>query len=325
MTETVVGRSTLGPIADLLGAGGQAKVYRVTGLTLADVPGPLVYKEYREGHAPPHGLHTLVNRRLRLDAATRARLDGLTAWPVRVVEQDGNVAGVLMRLIPESFFHQRVLPSGTTSSTLCEIQHLFVEPRRTARLGMPTPSTAERMLIIRDFASAVHLLHRHNLVIGDLNSKNAVFRLEARPAIMLVDCDAIRIKGSVAVVRQLNAPDWEPPEGSSLSQATDLYKLGLFVLRCLSPGDQASVSRDPRRADSLLDDEGRRLLRAALGAAPGARPVARDWGRHFDRILEAAYGTPRRAAAIAPPRSGTNATTTGWRRDPTTGSWVPAG
>src|ERR1041384_1108642 len=232
MSPHVIGLDAVGPLGELLGAGGQAKVYRAPHVSLTDVPGPLVYKEYKPGQAPPHGLPAVVSRRLRMEEAARRRLDAVTAWPVRAVEDRGEVRGVLMRLIPEDFFEDRVKPSGKRARTLREVQHLFVEPQRAARLGMPAPTAAQRALVCRDFASAVHLLHRNDLVIGDLNPKNAVFRLDQRPCVMLVDCDAIRIKGAAAVVRQLNAPDWNPPE-PVLSQATDLYKFGLFVLRCL--------------------------------------------------------------------------------------------
>ncbi|QFZ16992.1 hypothetical protein [Saccharothrix syringae] len=317
----VVGPDAVGPLGPLLGAGGQARVYHAPHAVLPDVPGPLVYKRYKPGHEPPHGLVGVVARRLRMDPATRQRLDRCAAWPVRAVEEGGVVRGVLLPLIPDAYFADRVLPSGTPVRTLREVQHLFVDPARAVRLGMPAPSLAERVLVCRDLASAVHLLHRNDLVFGDLNAKNAVFRLDGRPCVMLVDCDAVRVKGAAAVVRQLNAPDWEPPE-SVLSQASDRYKLGLFVLRCLSPGPFASVARDPARLDAVLPGEGPRLLRAALGHVPGARTTAREWGHYFDALLT---GTTEAAARQVAPVGCPSAPsgTPGWRRHPGTGRWVP--
>ncbi|WP_033442008.1 hypothetical protein [Saccharothrix sp. NRRL B-16314] len=316
MSAHVVDLDALGPLGALLGAGGQAKVYHAPHVTLADVPGPLVYKQYKAGHAPPHGLDAVVARRLRLDERTRERLDLMTAWPVRAVQEDGEVRGVLMRLIPDGYFQDRVKPSGVPARTLRELQHLFIAPERAVRLGMPAPSTAERLLVCRDLAVVVHLLHRNGMVIGDLNPKNAVFRLAARPCVMLVDCDAIRIKGAAAVVRQLNAPDWNPPE-SVLSQSSDLYKFGLFVLRCLSPGPFASIARDPSRVDAVLPGDGPRLLRDALSRDPGARTTAQTWGRYFDVTL----------TGVVAPEQGTREAertgTSGWRRDPQTRRWVP--
>ncbi|MEU6155066.1 hypothetical protein ABZ816_34280 [Actinosynnema sp. NPDC047251] len=300
----------IGPLGPLLGSGGQARVFSAPHAVLPDVPGPLVYKQYKAGHAPPQGLAAVVRRRLRLDEDTRVRLDRSTAWPVRTVEQEGGgVLGVLMRLIPEAYFENRVMPSGASARSLREVQHLFVDPERSLRLGMPVPGLAGRLLVCRDFAYALHLLHRANLVVGDINPKNAVFQLVQRPCVMLVDCDAIRIKGAVAVVRQLNAPDWEPPE-DTLNQPTDCYKFGLFVLRCLTPGPFASTSRDPERLAGLLPAEGMRLLRAALGDDPDLRPSAGEWGRYFDSVL-------------FPPEQAATRSTGGWRRDPHTRRWVP--
>lgn len=324
VNRIVVDLAQLGRPGDLIGSGGQAKVYQLPGVTLADVPHPLVYKQYRPGHAPPHGLHAIVARRYRLDHKTWARLDRATAWPVRVVEDNGAVSGVLMPLISDDFFQRRTLPSGTSTRTLREVQHLFVDPERSERLGMPSASLRDRILICRDFASIVHLLHSNAMVIGDLNAKNAVFRFGVRPTVMLVDCDAIRIRGAMAVVRQLNAPDWDPPE-SSLSQATDRYKFGLFVLRCLAPGPQASVNRDTQWLTDRLDPYGKRLLSDSLSSDPGARPTPQMWGRYFDQLLS---GRPTGPTAPAADASGPAAPsplehTGGWHRDPVTKAWKP--
>ncbi|ATE52677.1 hypothetical protein [Actinosynnema pretiosum] len=312
MTGHSVGIGAVGQLGGLLGSGGQARVFSAPGAELPDVPGPLVYKQYRAGHAPPHGLASVVARRLRMDEAVRHRLDRSAAWPLRTVEEDGAVLGVLMRLIPDGYFQDRVRPGRERARTLREVQHLFIDPARSARLGMPVPETAGRLLVCRDLALVLHLLHRNDFVVGDINPMNAVFQLDGRPSVMLVDCDSIRIRGAAPVVRQLNAPDWEPPE-STLNQATDRYKFGLFVLRCLSPGPFASTARDPGRLAGVLPVEGLALLESALSTDPERRPTAQRWGRYFDALL-AEWPT-----ATAPSRP---LATTGWRRDPRTRRWV---
>jgi hypothetical protein len=303
-----------------LGEGGQAKVYAVPSLALPDVAGPLVFKHYRPGHRPSAGgLEALVRRRMRMEPRVRARLDARAAWPVRMVEDDGEVCGVLMPLIPDDFFRTRYLPSGERDKALCEWQHLFVDPERNRRLGMPTPTTKARVLLCRDFAGVLHLLHTNDFVVGDINAKNAVFRLTARPSVQLVDCDAIRVKGSAAVVAQLNAPDWDPPE-RTLSQSTDLYKFGLLVLRTLCPGDGASLYRDPNRIRGVLDARGHRMLTDALGPAAGRRPSAIDWGRYLDGVLGM---RPRSLPAARKPADPLSSSTPGWVRDPRSKRWVP--
>jgi hypothetical protein len=324
--DEAITSAQLGKTGPLLGAGGQARVYQAPALTLPNASGPLVFKEYKAGHQPPHGLRKLVSVRNGLDDANRHRLDQLAAWPLRVVEDSGRVRGVVLPLIPDSYFQERVLPgTGTRDQAPREIQNLLIPVTRARLVGMPTPTVEQRLGICRDFAAALHFVHRQNLVVGDVNAKNALYRLTGRPSVMLVDCDGIRIKGNMAVVAQLNAPDWDPPE-RVLTQQTDRYKLGLFVLRCLSTGEQASTTREPSRADAALDPDGRRLMRAALSDIPGKRPSAQDWGNYFQARLT----RQRTVAAVAPPtwpaspnsRPPQTVATAGWVRDPATGQWT---
>jgi len=325
--DEVISPSHLGKLGPLLGVGGQAWVYQAPKLTLPNATGPLVFKKYKPGHQPPHGLRKVVAVRNGIDAAGRHRLDQLAAWPLRVVEEGGRVCGVVLPLIPSSFFQERTLPgTGTWVQTPREIQNLLIPIIRARVVGMPTPTVEQRLVICRDFAAALHFVHRQNLVVGDLNAKNALFRLTERPTLMLVDCDAIRIKGNMAVVAQLNAPDWDPPE-RVLTQQTDRYKFGLFVLRCLSTGEQASTTRDPRRADAALDPAGRRLLRAALSDVPNDRPTAQDWGLYFQSRLTgqrsvAGVSPPARPVPPKPQPPPATVATGGWVRDPVTGQWT---
>lgn len=320
VNDVVLRRGELREVGPKIGDGGQANVFTLPRMRLPDCPGALVYKEYKhvEGQrVAPGGLRSLVTMRNRLDPAQRAKLDDRTAWPLRVVEEDGAAVGVVLQLIPETYFQVRTLPgTGRSSRDPREVQNLFIPPPTARRLGMPAPTLEQRLIICRDFAAAVHLVHRHELVVGDLNARNALFRLSGRPAVMLVDCDATRKRGSAPAVPQLNAPDWDPPEGpTNLTQLTDRYKFGLFVLRCLVPGSLASVGRNPARADALMDPAGRRLLRAALAADPGSRPTLRDWGVYLNARID---GRPVRRAPTPPPPP--PRPTGGLRRD-ATGQW----
>ncbi|MFE9746354.1 hypothetical protein ACFYOT_15735 [Saccharothrix saharensis] len=294
-TAMTVAPADLGAPGDQLGKGGEATVYDLPDLTLPDVVGPLVYKRYRNGHASPQSLRRVVAARANLDEATRARLDAVTAWPVRVVEEQGQAVGIVMPRIPEPFF-DRVVRNAGTKKSLREVQNLFIEPARALKVGRPAPSDEERLRICLDFTKALVFLHDElKIVFGDINPKNAVFRLDARPMVMFLDCDAVRPVGVVAQVRQLDAPDWQPPEGGNLTLASDRYKLGLFILRTLTPGAGSSVNTDPGAAARALDAEGLGLLRRALGRDTADRPSAHDWEIHLRRRL---------GEAVAPPRLG---------------------
>lgn len=323
MSDDEIDRAKLGDLGERLGKGGQATVHLVPSLRLADVAGDLVYKHYHVGHQPPHGLRAIVRARRKLAVPVRARLDEIASWPARVVIDQGTICGVVMPLIPSSFFDRRRLPSGKVSTLPREVQGLFVGPELATRAGLVYPDLTDRLAVCRDLAGALALLHSNGLVFGDINAKNALFRTGATPSVMLVDCDAVRIRGSAPVVRQLNAPDWAPPEGAVLTQATDLYKLGLFVLRALSPGPQASTSRNLQRVRSVLDAEGRRLLGAALADLGRLRPEAAEWESYFATRARHSF-VPDQVRANPAPKPVPATTTSGWRRDPATGHWIPA-
>ena len=281
---TTISRGDLGSL-EPLGQGGQAQVYSVPEVSLPDAPKSLAYKEYSPKSRPgsPQSLAMIVAVRDRLQPDTRAWLDEHAAWPLRVVMDGSQVTGVLMPLIPESFFQTiQIRFRNETTHIAREIQHLFIEPSQNMRKGMPNPSLAQRFRICQQFAFALAVLHRNDVVFGDISYRNALFTVSPQTAIMLVDCDAVRVKGTAAVVKQLHTAGWEPPEGLAFqSIATDVYKLGLFILRCLSPGDGASVIRDPGAVASRLDRDGRDLLTRTLSAKPGDRPEARDWYYYF--------------------------------------------
>jgi hypothetical protein len=285
----------VGALGAQLGQGGQARVLEAPGIHLSDVAGPLVYKEYLAGQAPKVGPQRLVALRNSADPARRAELDARTAWPVRVVVDAGAVVGLLLPRIPDPFFHDRLLPSGAPLRHPREVQSLFIGPDLAQNLGLPTPSPEQRLALCRDFATTVEFLHDGlGVAFGDINARNAIFRLDAEPMVMFVDCDAARRFGDMAAVPQLNAPDWEPPEGGDvLSRSTDLYKLGLFVLRCLTPGSGSSVNRDPAVTRHVLDAAGMALLRAAVEGPPGQRPPATQWIRYLRRSLGEAVAPPR--------------------------------
>ena len=52
-------------------------------------------------------------------------------------------------------------------------------------------------------------------------------------------------------------------------KATDVYKLGLAILRCLNPGKGAATMRDPSRVAGKLDAGRGRSDRARGGPGPG--------------------------------------------------------
>jgi len=280
-------REHLGDLGAPLGRGAQAVVCELPSLSLPDAPGPLVYKEYRTPIGSPNDLRGIVSGRLALDPGRRAVLDETTVWPLRVVEDNGRAVGIVMLRLPNSFADTMVLP-GTGRSTWSprEVQNLFIEPARLKRLGRPVPDREQRLRICRDFATVLSFLHTElGVAFGDINPKNELYRLTDRPTVLFLDCDGVRRAGQVSGARQLNTPDWVPPANEPLSRRTDQHKLGLFILRCLCPGDGGSTRLDPAPASDALDAVGLEMLTRALGGRPQDRPTAWDWQVHLSRLI----------------------------------------
>jgi hypothetical protein len=273
-----------------IGRGGMGSVYLLSSYNLANAAGPFVYKEYDPKILPDisgQGLASVIAVRERLGPKERQWLDGCTVWPLRIVEERGAVTGIIMRLIPDDYFQQFVVPSGDVVVVPRDLQSLLISGKRCKQLGWPFAEPRQRLQLCALFAYMVAFLHRRDIVFGDISAGNVLYRLTPETGLMLVDCDAIRKVGNAPVVPQGHTPDWFPPERFTKPQSvrSDRYKLGLFILRVLAPGDGASVNRDPDAARSALDARGMQLLRASLSTDLDVRTDAKTWYTYLRSVL----------------------------------------
>ena len=296
--------SRIGTLA-LIGAGGQAKVYRAPEVVLADESRPLVYKEYKNKRISITGLDNAIAFRLRLSDHERMILDRIANWPLRVVEGAGGRAeGVILPLLEPEYFHEILMPKGKVLRAPRDGQYLAQPKERCDRYGVSLAGTGDRYRFCRDLAFAMGFLHKREICLGDISFSNAVYSLEHDPCAYLVDCDAARRTGTAPVVPQLHTPDWDPPEGTRVqTRATDRYKIGLFILRALSPRAVSGQNRDPAWADPLLGPRGRVLLRKALSRDPAERPEVKDWYVHFREVLRTQRLRTTPSQSRMPPRA----------------------
>ncbi|MHB9858850.1 hypothetical protein [Streptomyces sp. YIM S03343] len=273
-----------------LDRGGQAVVHAAPDLTLPDCPGPLVYKEYHrslpDGFAEP--MLAIVALRERLEPRHRRILDERTMWPVRLVTDGSRACGIVMRRIPDPFFQEFRRFNGQIVRRPRDVQHLMTPPEDNEAAGIHPARLGQRGALCRELAVTLGLLHGVGAVYGDLNQRNVLYWSDpgGRCALLLVDCDAVRLTGNVAPLPQLHVPEWAQPEGGAVqSVASDRYKYGLFVLRTLVGRAMGSVSRDPEDLAGVLDPTGLRLLRASLDDRPSARPSLHDWYRYWNAVL----------------------------------------
>ena len=284
-------------VGPAVGAGSQGSIHHVTG-AVPGFTGTIIFKRFAAKTTVAGAtLERLAAYRAGLDERERRALDAFTVWPSAVVEDGGRIVGYLMQEIPTPFLQVIEATTGTERIPR-EIQHLFVSDDLARRNLGEAPTRGERLALARSMAFGIGFLHAQGFVYGDLSYKNAVYTLRPEPRILLLDCDAVRREGEGAAVAQLNSPGWTAPEHGPQTKQTDRYKLGLFVLRCLTPGVNAQ-NRDPDKAAGRLDATGLAMLRRALGDDPAARPSGKEWVEHLDREL-ARVGAPARRGGAAP-------------------------
>lgn len=302
-----ISKDALGPLIQI-GKGGEGVVYRAPEFRFGDGSQAYVYKEYKNRQINATALDRIVDAPKSIGARRQAVVMLRSVWPVAVVMYDDHhLAGVLMPLIPDRFFHQATLRTRTKLLDR-QVQHLMVAADKNRAIGISHADRAFRLRICRDIAYVFGLLHGGKIVFGDVNARNILYSLEPTPQVCLLDCDGVRVQGQAPVTQQLHSPDWEPPDDRGTQNvSTDLYKLGLMFLRILVPGDGSSTNRDPAPARGALDQDGRELLERALGAK-GQRPTAKDWFEYFNATITGNMPTQR---------------TTGWVRGKH-GQWVRA-
>lgn len=275
-------------------------VYRLPNLHIPEAPGvEWVYKKYKARARPvsTFALQQLVISFITRDPDHRNALERSTNWPIRVVV-DGNVgaAGVVLPLLEDHFFFDLHKSSGAVERKPLELQYLMQESAYCRRVGVPQLSDHTRRSVVRSLIYCLALLHRADYVYGDISARNFIVSLEPKPRVIAVDCDSIRLRGSQAATgKQPHSPDWEPPESIAAkrrndnlqyaiqNKATDNYKLGLAIMRLLTPGNSASVSTDPVRARQVLPRHLYDLLERSLSAKPDDRPSPREWHEGFLR------------------------------------------
>jgi DNA-binding helix-hairpin-helix protein with protein kinase domain len=293
LSTVTVREADLGPRHEI-GAGGTAKVQAIPSYLVHESPGgSWVYKKYKAKYRPVslYGMQSLVRQRAAFGEDQRKIFDRSLNWPVRVVVDDHDgAAGVILPLLAEELFISLHLSSGAVKRKPAEGQFLFMDRAYCVRTRIPYLEDEQRKQICRSLCYAMALLDRAGVVYGDLSSRNFLFRLVPRPSVVLVDCDAVRLTGSAAGFGlQPHSPDWEPPEAirsrrrkdsagySIQNKSTDRYKLGLAILRILTPGDGCSTNTDPDVARSRLPMPLFTLLQRALSDDPTERPPAKTW------------------------------------------------
>ena len=304
---------TLEPLAR--GAFGQ--VFRVGSKPLPGDQTPLAYKEFTaDFDAQRHSARAAVVFRDGLSQADRDDLDQCTVWPRELVlDSGGQISGLLMRLIPDDFRCELLDPvTGKKDTKVRDMQWLGATraQRDAAEIDLLDIEPLERLILLGKLVYAIGRLHKHGWVFGDLSFRNAAFALDP-PRMMLLDCDGAASLTDTAR-KQASTPNWDPPEcpimvapGQHRRQdqqddVTDVYKLGLAILRCLTPGKGMTSTRNPDRLTGRLDAEGIALVTRALDAYRSGRPTAKELYAYLYKVVSPQVNAPevRYARLVTP-------------------------
>lgn len=271
-------------VGSSIGSGGVGDVFEINN-PVPGLPWPLVYKQVKDV-LPPRLDRKKVLRQMRRIVELRASMstkdvgliDEVTVWPLAMVQDGGREVGILLKRIPDEFFI-----NTNTKPAVFELQFLCASDKYLQARGIDR-STADddlvRLALMARLAYAIEILHRHGLVYGDLNLKNAAVATQPRPNLLLMDCDGVADMTDTTRV-QLHGPFFVPPEivfghQDLQDQQTDVFKLGLCVIRGLARGEGVTQCTNPDKTIAgLLDQEGKELLRRAVGARD-QRPTAAD-------------------------------------------------
>jgi hypothetical protein len=166
---------------------------------------------------------------------------------------------------------------------------------------MATVTATDRLFLMTQLTSAVSWLHKSGWVFGDLSFNNVTFTLPAgsrQSRLMIFDCDDAAALANRQRSPQPHSPNWVPPEcesGQQLEQdfETDVYKLGLAIIRCLKPEAGALSTKDVNRLAGILDHRGIELLSRAVSPNRSERPWAEDLLSYLEGVIRQLMVSPK--------------------------------
>lgn len=298
----MISKKDLGRLARI-SVGAVGTVYRVPTFTL---PGgvPLAYKEVKADLTAAvrqealDAMRRSVDFRAALSPADQDDLDAHTCWPMEMVEDRGSACGLVMPLIPHDFFVTTNPPSGSPDTLVFDLSWLSAKASQAQLKGIDRSGVQDvlvRIALLAQLVYAVGRLHKHGAVYGDLSLKNAALAVNP-PRVRLLDCDAAAGLNDPTRV-QFHSPFFMPPENASKAQKlqddrTDVYKLGLCIVRGLQQGRGISQTKDPSPLSAVLDAAAVDAVTRAVGDDRAARPSAKELFEALERNLQSKAAPP---------------------------------
>lgn len=236
---------------------------------------PILFKEYQFrnhilAYEIPQGLHLdrLINLWHRFSKDSRDILASLSAWPIASVYDGTRFKGFLMRDIKLDHTGRpasKIRWNGNDCITAGKLSPWFQSADQLAkhRLKHYVPLNLQgKVSIIESMLTYYQLMHDSGLIIGDISPTNILAYVPdphdqamglARPR--FIEIDTYRFADSVPAMPQAHTGGWEPPEwheGMLQTKQTDVYKVGLLILRLM---DEQEYSLTESYEDNARRDE----------------------------------------------------------------------
>lgn len=292
-----VRKADLGPLTKI-NEGGFGVVYRIAQYRVpGDPTTPLAYKEFTKDVAEQaQSAERSVIFRDLLQPGDLRDLDQRAVWPQTLVENQGSLVGFIMPLIPGDFFFEMTYaPTRQKTTELRDLQWLNATRKQLAANGLSADvDYVERLALLAQLVYCVARLHKHGWIFGDISFSNAAYAINP-PRMILLDCDGATSAARAALRPAVNTFGWEPPECAHLNvatKATDVYKLGLAILRCLNPEGGGATIKDPKHLAGQLDAAGVALMTRVLSPDPALRPPAKELYHYLQAALNALITPP---------------------------------
>lgn len=271
-------------IGSKLGEGGEGAVYVINGAEI-------VAKVYLKG------MPDLQARKIQaMVAMGDERLRTETTWPLGLIFEHGKPVGFTMRRL---------------AADAREL-HDLIGPKARKQFF---PKASWRFLIHTgiNVSAAFETLHAHNIVMGDVNSRNIVVRQNAMTT--LLDSDSFQVRvGTTLYPCEVGVPEFQPPElnghygGVERLPQQDLFGLAVVIFQLLFVGKHPFMGvQNGAHANVTIDEniaKGRFFFapdaaRLGLKPPPGSPTLATVTPQIAQMFVSAFTGPPAQRPSAA--------------------------
>jgi hypothetical protein len=276
-----------------IGDGGEGEVFSISNRR-ADV-----FKSFKSAvsqELDEVGLISTIELMDVMSQSDRNFLSSRTVWPHTVVRDNGKFVGFLMPSLGQEYFCKH----GSKGSPMEGMNDWNKLTFRKAWMNNPNlESTAPALWyptgknldqlsdseketrgallkLLQDLAILFEILHKNNVVVGDVSGRNLLWSSKSGADVMLIDCDGCRADKTTGVTRAKQSPEWFDPHLNGVTNiSSDLYKLSLAIYRGYFSDSLGSPAANTIPLVSNADVEIHKLALRGIGTS--SRPTASEW------------------------------------------------